>query len=71
MQSYTSKRMRPPHQPAKEEKKYAGHLRIRVIQETQSEAFITSKVDKSLLGRGEMANDLRKSSRHKRLSRRR
>ncbi len=50
--------LRPFQRPAEEEKKYKGHLRIQVIEESSSEAVMTLKVDDPMLKKEERASDM-------------
>ena len=58
-------------QPAEESKQHAGLMRVQVIEESKSEAFITAKVDNPVQKREQMAVDLRKSKRQKLISKKR
>ena len=52
-----------PEQPAEESKQHAGLLRVKVIEESKSEAFMTAKVDNPVQKREQMAVDLSESKR--------
>ena len=60
-----------PEQPVEENKQHAGLLRVQVIEESKSEAFMTSKVDNPAQKREQMAVDLRKSKRKDLISKKR
>ena len=58
-------------QPVEESKQQTGLLRVQVIEESKSEAFMTAKVDNPEQKREQMAVDLRKSKRQDLISKRR
>ena len=60
-----------PLQPAEEEKQSTGHLRVQVIEELKSEAFMAAKVDDPVQRREQMAINLRKSKKQELLSKKR
>ena len=47
-----------PQQPAEESKQHSGLLRVQVIEESKSEAFMTAKVDDPAQKMEQMAVDL-------------
>ena len=53
----------PQPQPAQEERRYTGHLRVQVVEESKTEAFMTAKVDNPEARRVQMTEQLRKSKR--------
>ena len=62
---------RQPEQPAEESKYHTGQLRVQVIEESKSEAYMTAKVDDPTQKREQMAVDLRKSKRRDLISKKR
>jgi hypothetical protein len=60
-----------PEQPAEESKQHTGLLRVQIIEESKSEAFMTVKVDNPAQKREQMAVDLRKSKRQDLISKKR
>ena len=58
-------------QPAQEERRYTGHLRVEVIEESKTEAFMTAKVDNPEARRIQMTEQLRKSKRREIISKKR
>ena len=61
----------PRIQPFEEEKKTTGLLRVQIIEESKSEAFMTAKVDDPAIRREQMAVNLRKSKRLELISKKR
>ena len=60
-----------PDQLVEESKQFSGLLRVQVIEESKSDAFITAKVDEPAQKRERMADDLRRANKKKNLSKRR
>jgi hypothetical protein len=58
-------------QPAEKSKQWAGHLKVKVIEENKEEALLTAKLDYPALRRVQVAIDLRKSKRQQLLSKKR
>ena len=63
--------VQPPSQQPEEERRYTGHLRVQVIEESKQGAFMTAQVTDPSLRREQMAVALRNSKRRLVLSKKR